>query len=237
MKPKICKGTSQAKGFGCGQPNPQSSSFHKGLCNKCWPKWLYSTEAGKQYVEKITAKAKKITARNQAKEIREQKKAIKKSNPKRDFYKSMAWLYCSRYVLLYYSVDGMVQCSTSPHRWYPLNDRRIHCGHYIKVDQFKATAFEFKNLAPQSYTDNIMFSGKPEIMAEWLKKQHGNDVIEWLNIQKHKICHLSKSEYEYWAEHYKKLFCELVKEKGINPWNQPEERKDTPGGFVWKYAI
>jgi len=218
QKQRKCKGTSRATGFGCGEPYTPTSSMHKGLCNKCYPKWLYSTPAGKDCIEKSTLRAQRIVTVDEMRKHRDEKKALKRPNKKREFYTSSAWIYCSHYVLLYYSVDGKVQCSTSPHRWYPLNDRRIHCGHYIKADQYKATAFEFKNLAPQSYIDNTKFSGKPEIMAQWLKKQHGNDIIDWLNIEKHKEYHLGKSEYEYWAEHYKKLFDELVKEKGINPW-------------------
>lgn len=135
----------------------------------------------------------------------------------KDFYKSRAWYYCSRYVLLYYSIDGMVQCSTSPELWYPCNDRRIHCGHYLKADQHRSVAFEFTNLAPQSYRDNKFFSGKPDIMRKWLIEKHGEKAIEKLEIKKHNICKLDKFTMDYWKDYYKKLFNELVKEKG-NPW-------------------
>lgn len=136
----------------------------------------------------------------------------------KDFYNSTAWKYCSKYVLLYYSNnEGYVQCSTSG-LWYACNDKRIQCGHYYKADSHKSTAFEFTNLAPQSYKDNRYFSGKPEVMREWLIKQHGIKAIESLDIKKNNICKLVKVEFDYWKEHYKKLFNELVKEKGFNPW-------------------
>jgi hypothetical protein len=136
----------------------------------------------------------------------------------KDFYNSTAWKYCSKYVLLYYSNnEGDVQCSTSG-RWYACNDRKIHCGHYHKLDSHKATAFEFTNLAPQCYTDNKYFSGKPDVMREWLIKQHGIKAIQRLDIQKHNICKIGKFELDLFKEHYKKLFNDLVRKKGFNPW-------------------
>ena len=136
----------------------------------------------------------------------------------KDFYNSLAWKYCSRYILLYYSDENyVVQCSTSG-KYYQLPDKRIHAGHYIPVHQFKATAFEFKNILPQSYQDNKFYSGKPEIMANKIDKIHGTGTVEMLNIKKHNICKLGKFEMDYFAKYYKQKFEELVKIKG-NPWN------------------
>jgi hypothetical protein len=134
-----------------------------------------------------------------------------------DFYKTRAWFYCSKYVLLYYSIDGMVQCSTSPQLWYPCNDKNIQCGHYLKANLHRSVAFEFKNLAPQSYRDNHYFSGKPEVMKEWIEKTHGKGTVEWLNIKKNNPMKLDKFTLDYFKDYYKKLFNELVKIKG-NPW-------------------
>jgi len=140
----------------------------------------------------------------------------------KQFYSSQAWKFCSKYILLYYSnSDGYVQCSTSG-AWMSCNDKKMHCGHYIKVyDGSKtnmAVAFEFENLAPQSHQDNIYRGGKPDIMKEWLINKHGVKKIESLNIKKHNICKLGKFEMDYFKTYYKRLFDDLVKEKGINPW-------------------
>ena len=135
----------------------------------------------------------------------------------KDFYNTSAWKYCSRYVLLYYSVDGVVQCSTSPELSYRLPNKNIQCGHYFKSDAHKSLAFEFKNLAPQSYRDNKYFSGKPEIMKNWIEKTHGKGTLKYLEIKKNAAYKLDKSELDFWREYYKKLFNELVKIKG-NPW-------------------
>jgi hypothetical protein len=104
-----------------------------------------------------------------------------------------------------------------------INSKKAHCGHFIKVfDGSKtnfAVAFNFENLAPQSHQDNIYSGGKPDVMKEWLISKHGQKKIDMLNIQKHNICRLDKFTMDYWADHYKKLFDELVKIKG-NPWKK-----------------
>ena len=137
----------------------------------------------------------------------------------REFYRTTAWRWCAKYVLLHYSDDdGMVQCSTSPELKYFCNDRKIHVGHYYKLHQHKSLAFEFKNLAPQSYRDNNFFSGKPEVMALWIEKTHGKKTLKWLDREKNKIYKLDKYELKKWSDHYRLLFKKLVKQKGFDPW-------------------
>jgi len=147
------------------------------------------------------------------------RKTGKKTGVER-FYSSTAWGWCSKYVLLYYAdTDLNVRCSTSPHLVYRVTDKEIHAGHYLKSDQHKATAFEFKNLFPQSYSDNVHFSGKPEIAKEWIEKTHGTGTIEWLETKKNETYHLDSTELDKWAKHYRTLFNELLKQRGIkNPW-------------------
>ena len=136
------------------------------------------------------------------------------------FYSSQAWYWCSKYVLLYYSDEDLnVRCSTSPHLIYRITDKAIHCGHYIKADQHKAVAFVFKNLFPQSYSDNVHFSGKPEIAKQWIEKTHGAGTVEMLEIMKNETYKLDATELDMWANYYKRKFNELLKTRGlINPW-------------------
>lgn len=134
----------------------------------------------------------------------------------KDFYNSRAWFYCSKYVLLYYSIDGMVQCSTSL-RWYKLNDRNICAGHYYHADKHRSICLDFTNLAPQSISENRYFSGRPDVMRQWLIKQHGLKAIELLDIKKNNICKLDKYTLDLIKDEYKAKFNELVKVKG-NPW-------------------
>lgn len=138
------------------------------------------------------------------------------------FYSSTAWGWCSKYVLLFYADDDlMVRCATSPHLIYRVTDKEIHCGHFIKADQHKAVAFEFKNLFPQSYSDNVHFSGKPEIAKEWIERTHGTGTVEWLEIKKNETYKLDADELDKIASYYKAVFKQLLKERQIsNPWSR-----------------
>ena len=150
----------------------------------------------------------------------EKMRESKRKTPTERFYTSAAWRNCSHYVLLIYSDDSlMVRCSTSPHLEYHVTDKAIHCGHFHKADAHKAVSLEFKNLCPQSYSDNIHFSGKPEVMAEWIEKTHGKGTLEWLDIEKNKTLKLDKYTLDKISKHYLKLFKAELKRRNIeDPW-------------------
>ena len=179
---------------------------------------LYFKFCQQHQIEAILTKIKDETIKDRA-ELEKGRKNGKKTAVER-FYKSSAWRWCSKYVLLYYAdEDLMVRCSTSPHLIYKVTDREIHCGHYLKADQHKSVAFEFKNLLPQSYTDNCHFSGKPEIAKQWIEQTHGVGTVEWLEQKKNEVYKLDAYELDQWADHYQKLFKELLISRKINdPW-------------------
>jgi len=48
---------------------------------------------------------------------------------------------------------------------------------------------------------------------------HGIDKYYWLETKKNETYHLDSDELDKWAKHYKTLFKELLKQRGINnPW-------------------
>ena len=52
MKQKICKGNYRVEHYkGCGEPK---YIFRYGLCQKCFISWTQSTEAGGEYIRKVT---------------------------------------------------------------------------------------------------------------------------------------------------------------------------------------
>jgi Bacteriophage Lambda NinG protein len=215
VKKKYCKGKGKTSGYGCGV---YGYIKRVGLCYNCYLKWLRESDAGKELLNKSIFRSKKKVDTEKKHELKEKKESVKKHNKSADFYNSSAWKYCSKYVLLYYADhDGIVECCTSGLR-YQLPNKNIQCGHYFKSNEHEGTAFEFCNLGPQSYRDNKYFSGKPEIMKEWLIKTHGELVIDFLNNKKNRVYKLDKTELERYKEVYKKLFNDLVKERGFNPW-------------------
>lgn len=179
---------------------------------------LYFKFCQEHQITAVLSKVKSETIKDKE-GLEKMRKTGKKTGVER-FYSSTAWGWCSKYVLLYYADEDLnVRCATSPHLIYQVTDREIHCGHYLKSDQHKATAFEFKNLFPQSYSDNRHFSGKPEIAKEWIEIMHGPGTVEWLETKKNETYHLDSSEFDKWAKYYKEKFKDLLKQRGIkNPW-------------------
>ena len=134
----------------------------------------------------------------------------------KDFYNTSAWKYFSRYILLYYSNNNVVQCSTCG-KWYILPNKYIHCGHLYKSDKNRGIALDFHNAAPQCYRCNVYFSGQPDKMRDWLIKKHGIENMDRLIVRKNIAKKLDKFELDVYKEHYKTLFNELVRKKK-NPW-------------------
>jgi len=179
---------------------------------------LYFKYCQEHAIEFILAKIKVNALKDKA-GLETMRKTGKKTGVER-FYQSTAWSWCSKYVLLYYADEDLnVRCATSPNLIYHVTEKSVHCGHYLKSDRHKSVAFEFKNLFPQSYSDNVHFSGKPEIAKEWIEIMHGAGTVEWLETKKNETYHLDSTELDKWAKHYRTLFNELLRQRNIkNPW-------------------
>ncbi len=138
-----------------------------------------------------------------------------------EFYKTTAWKHFSRYCLLYYSKDGdLVKCSTSG-RYYALNDKRMHCGHLVKVFNGNSSnfsvAFDFRNVLPQCHKENVHKGGNELVMMQAVDKIHGEGTTKELIEKSKQWFKLDKSTLDQIAKEYKQKFDDLVKKKG-NPW-------------------
>ena len=73
MKEKKCKGTAKAKDYGCGE----LSVWRKyGLCRPCYAKWLYTSEEGKELIERSRIKAKKKVEQEKKREWNKRKREL-----------------------------------------------------------------------------------------------------------------------------------------------------------------
>lgn len=139
----------------------------------------------------------------------------------KDFYRSTAWRWFSRYVLLYYSTDGAVQCATSG-TWYNVNSKKMHCGHLIKVFDSGgktnfATAFDFKNVLPQCHRDNVHMGGNELKMLDAIEKTHGKGTYDELRQKARFPFRLDKVTLKEISDEYRLKFHALTETKG-NPW-------------------
>ena len=151
------------------------------------------------------------------------KKRLK--SPRERFYSSTAWKWFSRYILLYYSIDGtVVQCSTCD-TFKSVNDRECHTGHWIKVfdgnSSNYATAFEFTNLGPQCSKCNNYMGGRERLMANWLKEQHGQEELDRLQMLSKHPFKLDDFTLQQIADEYRTKVNQLLEERGWkNPWKK-----------------
>ena len=141
----------------------------------------------------------------------------------KEFYSSTAWKWFSKYVLLYYSVDGAVQCRTSG-RWYNCNNKKIHCGHLIKVFDMGgktnfATAFQFTNVLPQCHQHNVHMGGNELKMLDAIEETFGKGTYDELKEKARFPLRLDKVTLKEISDEYRLKFNELAKTKG-NPWKK-----------------
>ena len=194
--------------------NPMST-IKKKLCPKC----ELARQRAKQGVGSIISK-KTIKDTTLDRTISKKPKKLSK-----DFYRTTAWSWCRKYVLLYYAnKDGIVKCATSG-RLMRIGTPDCHCGHYIKVRDGNstnyATAFQFANLAPQSRQDNTFMGGRQDLMREFLVKQHGEENIKDLERQRNIPYRLDDAELKYWADWYKFKYKHLLEQRGMkDPWKR-----------------
>jgi hypothetical protein len=175
--------------------------------------------------EKLRAKNKALLEQSTFATRKVAKNGLKSKKKKFNFYKTTAWKWFSRYVLLYYAnKNGIVRCATSG-RLMKINSRSCHTGHFIKVNDMNSTnyytAFDFRNVAPQYYQDNRYGGGRMDLMREFLVTQHGEEAIKDLE-QKRKIpFHLDTYTLNKIADEYKAKFYALLEERNIeNPWKK-----------------
>ena len=76
IKPKKCKGTGKAKGYGCGR-EVLKHTYGLGHTCGCYPNWLYNTDAGAELVSRSIIQAKKEVKKEKQARTRKQKEAIK----------------------------------------------------------------------------------------------------------------------------------------------------------------
>lgn len=222
---KKCKGTGRVKHIlGCGQ---LAYEREFGLCMPCRNKWLASNdpEAQEYLLKRIIPRAKKFIQQKE-KEIQKEKKVAQWKLNKKTFYSSTAWKYFRMYVILSHSDENLVVRSVTDGKLYRLNipseRRNVVAGHYLRVFDSNgktnySTAFNLKNVYPQSYQENVFNGGNQSEMAKHIEKVHGKQALEELNILSKKPYSLDKFTMEDLGLYWKEKFNNLVQERGVNP--------------------
>lgn len=204
-KPKLCAN-------GDGNPRmkrPGNTTMYFPLCMDC-------------QIEANLNKHRQEVAQDKA-ELEKVRQEVKKGSPVYRFYHTSAWVNFSHYVLLYYADENlMAQCSTDPSFYCEIFKKDICVGHFIKVFDTNstnyATAFDFRNVGPQSKNENDR-GGNMDAMAVWVEKIHGLGTVEELKQLKRSAFKLDKYTLDEISKKYLALFNEELKRRGIkSPW-------------------
>lgn len=96
----------------------------------------------------------------------------------------------------------------------PVFWKKADAGHFIKR-QHKSLRFNEKNTNSQCKNCNWLKQGNDINYAKGLDKKYGTGIIEELELAKRNTLPLGQFELKIIADHYRKKFNELKKEKGI----------------------
>jgi hypothetical protein len=177
VKKKTCKGNGQAKGSGCGE----IKYIHKfGLCQNCFKDWLFTTNNGKEYLNKsmIIGKKKAHT------EIRKQRKIEKDSIRKWD-------------VELQKNINKIVRTIDKGCLCLARNIRgQMHGGHIFSVGSNRQIRYNLHNIHRQSAHSNH-FQNEDGLFREGLIQEYGNEYMDFIkNLRSTPNLHHSNIEYQ-----------------------------------------
>lgn len=170
MKPKEkkCKGTGKAKGFGCGELSLYRTY---GLCHsKCYPKWLYNTDEGREKIERATLKVTKDRKKQEVKKTREQKEKLKTisnliAEAKKPFQK---------YIRLRDQEKPCISCGTD---YSDIWDG----GHFYKAENYSGLIFDERNCRKQCRKCNNFLGGNENNYRLGLIKLEGIEYVKKLD--------------------------------------------------------
>lgn len=140
------------------------------------------------------------------------------------FYKSRAWFYFSRVVLLKKArlTSGGLMCKcTTCGAFHPLNSKQMQAGHYRKVFDANtsnfATAFDERNVFPQCMRCNKYRGGAMDEASLYIEETYGLGTCAELIRKSKNPTKLDVLFLENIKEIYKGMYKKLIKIKG-NPW-------------------
>jgi hypothetical protein len=143
-KEKPCKGTGQAKGYGCGKLTKYRTYGLGKSC--CYAEWLYTSDAGKV---KISKSILKVSAPRL--EMEKQSMERKQKNTLSGIQNSLKTVF-HEYVRLRDKGKPCISCGEPWH-----ND--FHAGHFFKAELHSSVRFEEFNVHGQCAGCNIYKEG------------------------------------------------------------------------------
>lgn len=205
---KPCRGTGNAKGFGCSKLSNQRVY---GLCPKCKIDWAMNTENGKSWLSKQTAYKMRSNEKEKKKEDRKKKQDLNTSGAMKS-----ADTYFSRYIRLKNSTDGDCTCYTCGTDK-PIKE--VDNGHYMKREH-KTTRYHENNCRPQCKICNgdTKHNGKQIEFRENLVNEIGEDNVVKIEQLSRTTIKANTKFYRDIADYYREKVNELQKKLKVKYW-------------------
>lgn len=214
-KPKKCKGTGRAIGFGCLTPK----MLHKfGLCIDCFKNWLFDTSEGSKYRESVQIRAKKHVQKQTKKEESEKKEENRQK--KIDLMSSDR--YRAKYVQTVFNKIARLIDYGQPCIVTGYYDGIMNGGHFISVGNNRTLSLNLHNIHIQSYESNGPKGGDNQLYRQGLIDTYGIEYLEKIEALKSTpALKLSKSELVNFRSIAMKIVNELKNNLIVRT---PEER-------------
>jgi len=162
-KAKPCKANYRAPGVtGCGALVYERTY---GLCQKCYKKWLITTEEGNEKLNKLAGKVKKDNEKKRERDQREEKQRRKVDIMSADEYRAK---YIQPLInLIARLIDNNQACISSG------TLGKMSGGHYHSVGSNRTLALNLHNVHRQSYHSNSKKGGDHVKYRAGLIKEYG----------------------------------------------------------------
>ena len=146
LKYKKCKGINKANDFdGCGK-EVLSNSRKYGLCQSCYARWLYSSDIGKEILNKAITQAKKPRL------DLEIAKTERKNNKSLSYLIQNTINICHKYIRLRDKEKPCISCGQDWH-----DD--FQAGHFYKAELYSSLKFDETNINGQCPKCNLFLEG------------------------------------------------------------------------------
>jgi len=182
MKQKICKANYRAKPFeGCSETK---YIFRYGLCQKCFGKWVHSTEAGGEYLKKVTIpKAKQMVKTEVDKKTREENINLMTANQ-----------YRARYLQdvindIVRTIDKGQKCICNP------NVIPSDAGHFLSVKSNGHIACNLHNIHFQSRNSNSFKGGEDLKYYKGIIRKYGQEYADFCERLRQSKARHAKIDY------------------------------------------
>lgn len=165
IKPKKCKGTGIAKGFGCGEFVIERK-YGLGYKCRCYNKFLTETEAGRSIIKKLSLK------------VTEPRRSLLKAQSERQLPKALHTTRQAVHSFVRFRDKGK-PCISCDKPWH----NEFQAGHFFKSELYSSVRFDVDNIHGQCVYCNMQLEGNLLEYEKRLSKRIGEERFTALKLR------------------------------------------------------